>query len=198
VTIDCLGPLTTLQSALHRDPNLPQRVHRVIALGGSWREPGNASAVAEFHFYCDPEASREVLHSKLPVTLIPLDVMRKLVFSPSDLLELPRPHSRVSSFLRKIVPYGIRACSNLYGTEGFHMKDVMGVAALVLPSAFTSKSMYVDVETRGELTRGMSVVDARPVPGQKPNVELVTDTNVGAVREYILRILNSVVEVDEA
>jgi inosine-uridine nucleoside N-ribohydrolase len=196
VTIVCLGPLTALQRALQRDPTLPQRIHRVIALGGAWREPGNATAMAEFHFYCDPEAAREVLHSKLPVTLIPLDVMRKLVFSPTDLLELPCPQSRVATFLRKIVPYGIRASSNLYGTEGFHMKDVMGVAALTLPGAFTSKSMHVDVETRGELTRGVSVIDARANPEHKPNSEVVTDVNVPAVREYMFRILASAETVE--
>jgi inosine-uridine nucleoside N-ribohydrolase len=192
ITIVCLGPLTALQRALQRDPTLPQRIHRVIALGGSWREPGNATELAEFHFYCDPEAAREVLHSKLAVTLIPLDVMRKLVFSPKDLLELPCPQSRVATFLRKIVPFGIRASSNLYGTEGFHMKDVMGVAALTLPGAFKSKSMHVDVETRGELTRGVSVIDARANPEHKPNAEVATDVDVGAVRDYMVRVLASV------
>jgi inosine-uridine nucleoside N-ribohydrolase len=132
------------------------------------------------------------MNSKLPVTLIPLDVMRKLIFSPKDLLELPCPQSRVAGFLRKIVPYGIRASSNLYGTEGFHMKDVMGVAALTLPGAFKSKSMHVDVETRGELTRGVSVIDARAIPARKPNVEVATDVDVGAVREYMFRVLASV------
>jgi inosine-uridine nucleoside N-ribohydrolase len=192
VTIICMGPATTLQSALHRDPTLPQRVHRVILLGGSWREPGNVSAAAEFHFFCDPEAAREVLHSKMPITLVPLDVMRKIVFSPSDLLELPSPDCRVSKFLRQIVPFGIRACSNLYGIEGFHMKDVMGVVAQVLPQAISTRSVYVDVETRGELTRGMSIVDVRPNNSHKPNVELVTTVDVGMVRDYIFSTLRGI------
>lgn len=196
VSIICMGPLTTLQSALHRDPNLPEQVHRVICLGGSWREQGNATTAAEFHFYCDPEAAREVLHSKLPITLIPLDVMRKIVFSPTDLLELPSPECRVSKFLRKIVPYGIRACSNLYGIEGFHMKDVLGVIAQVLPGALKTRSVHVDVETRGELTRGMSIIDVRPKPPKKPNVELVTDVDVAAVRDYIFGILRGIEETD--
>ena len=86
----------------------------------------------------DPELAREVLHSKLPITLVPLDAMRKIVFSPSDLLELPSPECRVSKFLRQIVPFGIRACSNLYGIEGFPLKDVMGIVAQVLPQAVST------------------------------------------------------------
>ncbi len=51
VTIVCLGPLTVLAQALDRDPELPKLAKRIICLGGAWHEPGNASAVAEFHFY---------------------------------------------------------------------------------------------------------------------------------------------------
>lgn len=190
VTIVCLGPLTVLKSALSRDPTLASQIRRLICLGGCWRDCGNVTAAAEFHFYCDPESARDVLHCGIPLTLIPLDVMRKLVFSPSDLLSLPSPESRVSQFLRKIVPYGIRASSNLYGIEGFHLKDVLGVGALVLPKALTTKSVSADVETRGELTIGALVVDTRPRPDRKPNVDLAVDVDVAVMRQYIVDTLS--------
>jgi inosine-uridine nucleoside N-ribohydrolase len=47
----------------------------------------------------------------------------------------------------------------------------------------------VDVETRGELTRGMSVVDVRWGSTAKPNVDLAVGVDVEAVRRYIGRIL---------
>jgi inosine-uridine nucleoside N-ribohydrolase len=189
-TIVCFGPLTVVQRALQRDPALAGQIKRLICLGGSRHEPGNATAAAEFHFFCDPEAARAVIRAGLPLTVIPLDVMRKLIFSPSDLLGLPAPESRVSQFLRKIVPFGIRASSNLYGIEGFHLKDVLGVAALVLPKALTTQSVYADIELRGELTRGALVVDSRPRPAARPNVDLVTEVDVVAVRDYIFRTLS--------
>jgi inosine-uridine nucleoside N-ribohydrolase len=189
VAVVCLGPATVLARALDRDPELCQQVARIILVGGCWREPGNSSPVAEFHFWLDPAAARQVLRCGAPTTLIPLDVTRKLVFSPSDLLELPAPDSRACQFLRQIVPAAIRASSNLYGIEGFHLKDVLGVAALVLPGAVPTQAMYVDVETRGELTRGMSVVDARPTPAERPNVDLAMGLDVAAARAYIDRTL---------
>ncbi|MBL8799025.1 MAG: nucleoside hydrolase [Planctomycetia bacterium] len=189
ITIVVLGPLTGLAAALDRDPELPRLVDRVICLGGSWHEPGNASAVAEFHFYCDPLAARKVLRSGAALTLIPLDVSRKVLFSPTDLLELPAPESRTCQFLRQIVPCGIRSTSNLYGIEGFHLKDVLGIAAVSLRGALSTRPMHVDVETRGELTRGMSVVDARPQTRAPSNVELAVGVDVAAVRDYIGRTL---------
>ncbi|HEV3447493.1 MAG TPA: nucleoside hydrolase, partial [Gemmataceae bacterium] len=175
--------------AFDRDPELPSLIQRLVCVGGSWREPGDVTAVAEFHFYCDPLSARQVLRCGAPSTLIPLDVTRKVVFSPTDLLELPAPESAACRFLRKIVPYGIRMTSNLYGVEGFHLKDVLGVAAVALPALLSTRPMPVDVETRGELTRGMSVVDARSEERAPANVDLAEGADVAQVRKYINRIL---------
>jgi inosine-uridine nucleoside N-ribohydrolase len=191
LTIVVMGPLTVLARALDRDAELPTLVERIVCLGGAWHEPGNASAVAEFHFYCDPQSARQVLRCGAPLTLVPLDVSRKLVLSPTDLLQLPAPDSRTCGFLRQIVPFGIRATAGLYGIEGFHLKDVLGIAAVALPGAVSVKPMAVDVETRGELTRGMSVVDSRSGGTARPNVDLAIGADVEAVRRYVERILSS-------
>jgi inosine-uridine nucleoside N-ribohydrolase len=185
ITIVNLGPLTVLAQAFDRDPELPKMVERIVCLGGAWHEPGNASAVAEFHFACDPASARRVLRCGAPMVLIPLDVSRKILLSPSDLLDLPNPDSRTCRFLRQIVPFGIRATANAYGVEGFHLKDVLGVFAIARPSSLTTRHLFVDVETRGELTRGMSVVDVRSNASDKPNVHLGIGVDVHAVRKYI-------------
>jgi inosine-uridine nucleoside N-ribohydrolase len=189
ITVVCMGPLTTLARAMDRDPEWPALVRRLVCLGGTLNEPGNVGPVSEFHFACDPLAARQVLQCGAPLTLIPLDMMRKVLFSPSDLLELPAPESRACRFLREIVPYGIGATSNLYGIEGFHLKDVLGVIAVADPAALGTQPMAVDVETRGELTRGMSVVDRRPGQHPKPNVEMGVGVDGTAVRSYIDRVL---------
>jgi inosine-uridine nucleoside N-ribohydrolase len=191
VTVVCMGPLTVLARALDRDVELAGLVKRLVCVGGAVTEPGNAGAVTEFHFYCDPLAARQVLRCGAPLTLIPLDVMRKVLFSPTDLLGLPATASRTCQFLRKIVPYAIGATSNLYGIEGFHLKDVLSVVAVAVPGAVATKPMVVDVETRGELTRGMSVVDQRSWYRSKPNVDMATGVDVSAVRSYLDRILRA-------
>lgn len=191
VTVISLGPLTTLAAALDRDPTLPAVLDQTVIVGGSWKEPGNAGPVAEFHIHLDPDAAKRVFAAELNPLLIPLDVTRRLVFSPSDLLELPNPDSRTCQFLRQIVPFGIRASSNLYGIEGFHLKDVLGVAAVALPGCVTAESRVADVETRGELTRGMLVVDARKQPVGLPNVQIGVEAAIGEVRQYIDRVLRT-------
>jgi purine nucleosidase len=191
ITVIVMGPATMLARALDRDPELPLLIDQIILLGGSWHEPGNASAVAEFHFFCDPAGARHVLGCGARILLLPLDVTRKLVFSPTDLLELPSPDSATCRLLRRIVPFGIRATSNLYGIEGFHLKDVLGVACIAIPNAIETEQHCVDVEIRGELTKGMSVVDSRPLPGGSKNVQLAVGVAKQSVRDYIHRILES-------
>jgi inosine-uridine nucleoside N-ribohydrolase len=89
------------------------------------------------------------------------------------------------------VPHGIGATSNLYGIEGFHLKDVLGIVALALPGALSTRQMNVDVELRGELTKGMSVVDARPARREAPNVDLAVGVDLVAVRDYMRSILGA-------
>jgi inosine-uridine nucleoside N-ribohydrolase len=189
LTVICLGPLTVVARAFDLYPEAPQLLRHIICVGGSYREPGNAGPVSEFHFSCDPQAARKVLRSGAPVTLIPLDLMRKVLFAPTDLLSLPSDGSPACRFLRQIVPYGIAATSNLYGIEGFHLKDVLGVVAAAVPAWIKTRQMRVDVETRGELTRGMTVFDQRSWEPGNPNVDVAVEVDTDEVHKYMGRVL---------
>ncbi len=189
LTIVCLGPATTVALAFDRDPEILPLVDRLVMVGGVWKDPGNAGPVSEFHFYLDPDAARRCVRSGLHPTIVPLDVTRRLVLSPTELLELPNPESKTCAFLRKIAPAGIRASSNLYGIEGFHLKDVLGIAAVALPGSIVTEDRHVDVETRGELTRGMLVVDGRKTPAGRPNAMIGVEAAIGEIRQYVERIL---------
>jgi inosine-uridine nucleoside N-ribohydrolase len=190
VTIISFGPPTTVARALDRDAELSSMIDRLILIGGTWREPGNAGPVTEFHFSLDAEAAQRCLESGLHPIVIPLDISRRLMMAPSDLLDLPNGDSRTCRFLRKIVPFGIRASSHLYGVEGFHLKDVLGVVAVALPGTITTEPYPVEIETRSGLTQGMMVVDARVGTAATPNVRLGVDVAIGEIRQYIDRILN--------
>ncbi|MCF5954013.1 nucleoside hydrolase, partial [Xanthomonas perforans] len=55
-----LGPLTNLALALTLDPTLPQRVARLVVMGGALTGHGNITAAAEFNIGFDPEAAHIV------------------------------------------------------------------------------------------------------------------------------------------
>ena len=189
VVILLLGPATVFARALDRDPELAALVERIVMVGGAWREGGDATAAAEFHFYCDP-ARAPGAALRAPIMLLPLDVTRKAVFSPTELLHLPNQDSPTTRFLSRIAPPAIAASAGLYGVEGCYLQDVFGLVALLQPQAFKTRPVPVDVETRGELTRGATVCDVRWGATAKPNVDLAVDVDVGVVRQFIQRTLS--------
>jgi inosine-uridine nucleoside N-ribohydrolase len=191
VTLVCLGPLTTLATALDRDPALPAVLAGTVIVGGAWKVPGNAGPAAEWGFWLDPDAAKRVIRAELNPLVLPLDVTRRLVFSPTDLLELPNPDSRTCQFLRQIVPFGIRASSSLLGVEGFQLSAVLGVAAVSRPGVVTAEPHHADVEARGDLTRGMLVVDVRRDPAGPPTARVATEVATAEVREYMRAVLTA-------
>ena len=58
-----LGPLTNLALALKLDPTLPQRIDRLVVMGGAVTAHGNITPAAEFNVYFDPEAARIVFEA---------------------------------------------------------------------------------------------------------------------------------------
>jgi inosine-uridine nucleoside N-ribohydrolase len=69
VTLVTIGPLTNLALALAIDPNLAQRIPRVVAMGGCV-----GRAAPEWNILCDATAAQIVLGAGLSLTLVPLDV----------------------------------------------------------------------------------------------------------------------------
>jgi inosine-uridine nucleoside N-ribohydrolase len=176
-----LGPATVLARALERDPELPLHLKGIVIVGGTWHEPGDAGVVSECHFYADPAAARKVLRCGAPITLIPLDVSRRFAFSPAELDELLGADCAANNLLRRMVAGGIRASAEHFGIEGLVLPDLAGVCWLLWPQFFTTRPMAVDVETQGELTRGMCVVETRS--GKKaPNVDMVIDADLVSLK----------------
>ncbi|MFO0936972.1 MAG: nucleoside hydrolase [Gemmataceae bacterium] len=191
LSVICLGPCTTLAHALNRDPEWPKLIDRLVIVGGVYREPGNAGPLSEFHFWLDPESASVVMKSDANPTIIPLDVTRQLILSPTEIFSLPNPTSKTGTFLRQIVPFALRSSMSQFGIEGLHLKDVLGVAAVALPGSIETTPKFMEIETRGEFTRGMCVVDERRNVGGPPNVQLGIRAAIGEIRQYIDRVLNA-------
>lgn len=185
ITIVCLGPLTNLARAMQRDPGIQGMIDRIIMTGGSLSGRGNITPAAEFNFYFDPHGARTVLKSRTTKTLIPLDVTTEVTFGLGMLDELPSVDSRIGFFLRQVLPSAFRSYRQQLGQETITLNDAIGALAVVEPELFSFEKMAGDVETEGELTRGVSVFDRRPVPDWRPNLEVATSINAEAARQYV-------------
>ncbi|HMP58452.1 MAG TPA: nucleoside hydrolase [Gemmatales bacterium] len=187
VTVITTGPLTPLAVAGDRHPDLARLLKSLIVAGGALQQPGNAGPVAEFNFYVDPTSARQVLRSGVPLTLLPLDVSSLAVFAPSDLEQYLAGNSAIHVALRKLLPTGLRAMSDGCGVEGLQLSGLVTVAIAAEPGLAKTRSLAVDVETLGQLTRGMMVIERRSRRAA-PNVDCVVEIDWTAVRACLDRL----------
>jgi inosine-uridine nucleoside N-ribohydrolase len=89
--------------------------------------------------------------------------------------------------LQRVLPHAFRAHRQLLGTEGICLHDVVTLVSLLHPELFERTTVGADVETSGELTTGMLVVDHRSSNRWKRNVDLLVEVDASAVRDCILR-----------
>jgi len=188
LTIIALGPLTNIAAAIRRNPAVMKNVRRVVTMGGAFRVPGNTGPVAEFNYYVDPEAAAIVLNSKLPVTLVPLDLTEQIVFMRRDLeYRARRRPSALSKFIVRFTRHYMRYHKKAEGFNGGFLHDPLAVAVALEPGMFRSRKVKVFIETKGRWTRGMTVGDFRRTAGSRePTVEVV----LGVDKERFLRLFH--------
>ncbi len=188
-----LGPLTNLATAIELDPELPSQLEAAICLGGTNTAPGDVSAVAEFNIWCDPESAAMVFGSEIPRIAVPLDVSGSamLTFEDVDVLTELISGTRHGEVLSSMLQFSLRANHQL-AMEGIPLHGVVALAVAAKAEAYSLEAVRVDVETSGELTRGMTVVDRRPGYKGQTNVDLVSSVDELGVVDYFSRSLRRV------
>ncbi len=191
VTLIPVGPLTNVANFLEEHPRLRQNIRRVVLMGGSIG-PGNVTPAAEFNVYVDPEAARVVFESGLPTTMVGLDVTREATAGPEELERL-RSLGRAGEVAAGLATYYYaRAYRRTYGLAAPPIHDAVAVAAVVEPAILQTRSMRVDVECEGVLTRGETVCDVYGVTGGSPNAEVAVGLDREAFFEILFRSLEEI------
>jgi purine nucleosidase len=72
------------------------------------------------------------------------------------------------------------------GFYGAFIHDPLAVAAALDRDLVTTEALYVDVETRGELTTGMTVADRRRLTGHEPNLDVAVGADIGAFMDRLV------------
>ena len=162
-TLVTLGPLTNVAMALRQDPTALRGFRRLVVMGGAAAVPGNVTPVAEFNVWADPEAAQAVLESGLPITLVGLDVTQQVRLLPEAIASHfgPRPDP-VSRLVCDMAPAILDFCARAERAPGIILHDPLALAVACDPTLVRTEPRPIRVETRGEHTAGMTVVDRRP------------------------------------
>jgi len=174
-----LGPMTNTALALRKEPHIMEKVRLLIMMAGGVQS-GNTTPVAEFNVFADPEAAKIVFDSDLEKMMVPLDPLwngghltAKQVCDVQTASEKPWCAMAGKIFTRTqelILELGRKP---FLETGAVSPPDLLAVAVAINPSIAKTEDFHVFVETGGEYSRGMTIVDNRQygracdVPGRK-------------------------------
>ena len=72
------------------------------------------------------------------------------------------------------------------GFYGAFIHDPLVVASVLDPSLVRTEALFVDVETRGELTAGMTVADTRHLLGRPPNADVARSADIATFLDRLV------------
>ena len=185
ITLVPVGPLTNIALALQLDPEITQKVDRVVIMGGAVDCRGNVTEWAEANIWHDPHAASEVLTAPWPVTLVGLDVTERTRCGPMDFARLADKSPRIGGFLNEAVQFYFDWHRRKDVHDGCFLHDPCAVLAVTEPALFATRRTPLRVVTEGEQI-GRTVAD--PDAGT-PAVTVCTRVDAEAVCERFLEVL---------
>ncbi|MDM5101012.1 pyrimidine-specific ribonucleoside hydrolase RihA [Aeromonas salmonicida] len=169
VTLVPTGPLTNIALLLAAHPELKPKIARIVLMGGA-AGAGNWTPAAEFNIYVDPEAADMVFKSGIPITMCGLDVTHEAQVMDEDIARVRAITNPVAQCVAGLLDFFmIYHRDPKWGFAGAPLHDPCTIAWLLAPALFHGVECRVDIETRGEHTVGMTVVDRYQLTGKPAN-----------------------------
>ena len=170
-----LGPLTNIASAILKQPKIVSRIKKIVLMGGAYFEVGNITPAAEFNIFVDPDAAKIVFEAGIDMVVMPLDVTHKALVTEKRNEAFRQLKSPVGVAVAEMTDFFERFDKEKYGSSGAPLHDPCVTAYLIDPTIFSGKNINVEIETKSELTLGMTVADWWGVTDRKANTFFVGD-----------------------
>jgi purine nucleosidase len=180
-TLVTLGPLTNIAVALKLDPDLPNKIKRVVMMGGAVTGKGNVGNIsAEFNIYHDPEAAYVVFEAwaragKM-IEVYDWEATVRHAISGDTIDEWATIDTPRARFFSKVSAFTLKWVREELGQNALFGADPQAMAVALEPTIVThSEDHYLTVATQGAYTRGLTVVDWNDSSKQPKNARIVID-----------------------
>lgn len=180
ITLLSIGPMTNLALAARLQPDFVPLVKEVVAMGGSY---GSDTDLPEFNIRCDPEAAHIVLTAGWKLTLLGLDLTRRIVFTRQEFADLQGNHP-ATRLLKEMAPVWIDRMEKMgWEKGGCALHDAVAVAYILDRSIFKSREVGISVELQDNLSRGVTRFSNEDTI--LPNATVVVDVEVRKCHDLI-------------
>ena len=174
ITLIPTGPLTNIAMLFLAYPEVKEKIEQISLMGGA-AYGGNWTPAAEFNILVDPEAAKIGYDSGLPIIMAGLDATHKAIIQKEEVEELRSLNTKVGIFVAELLDFFVKFHDEVWNMEGSPLHDPCAVAYLIAPEIFQWEQYAVSIETQGEFTTGMTVVDFNRQTGRDENVKVLLD-----------------------
>lgn len=170
ITLVPVGPLTNIAMAMRREPAIVPKIQEIVLMGGG--SVGNWTPAAEFNIFVDAEAAHVVFESGVPITMMGLDVTHQALATIEVENNIAQVGNQVSDFVSELLKFFRQTYKDMFQFEDPPVHDVCSVAYCIDPTLFECQKLRVDIETKGEFSYGMTLIDFHGVTHRTPNVNV--------------------------
>ncbi len=192
LTLVAIGPLTNVALATCLDPDLPSKYKKLVIMGGAIRAQGNTTPLAEFNTYTDPEAAEIVFKGWPTCTLVSWETTLAHMFDTQQVDALWAMQTARAEFFRRVTGQTLKFIEEHMSARVLFAADFLAMAAAIEPSiVLKAEHKFLEVELRGQHSRGQTVVDWTNSQKRLPNVELVLEMDKARLWELFQMALNN-------
>ena len=197
VTLISLAPMTNIAVLLRMHPEVVGNLERIVVMGGAIRH-GNATPVAEFNVWHDPEAAEIVFRSPVTKTMYGLEPFYKVAIDGERIARLAASDEPRAQFAGRMLQHLALMTADedrLATPETACIGDAGAVCAAIDPEGLSTVQGPVQVVRDGTVARGQTIVDRRPIAPEVTDlsargiVDVVHDVDAERYRDLFMKTL---------
>ena len=176
VTVITTGPMTNLGLAMRIEPKIIANIEEIVLMGGSYQN-GNVTPAAEFNIYCDPEAAYISFNSGLKVTMVGLDVTRKVKVYSHIVDRMEKINNKGSDLFVKLMRVFNENQKKVFGFDGAPLHDPVTIGYLINPNLLETQYVHCDIDISHGTSYGRTNCDMFDYLELEKNTHVAKDIN---------------------
>jgi len=184
ITMVTTGPMTNLAMAMRLYPEILPKIKEIVLMGGSY-QLGNMTPAAEFNVLADGDAAHVVFTSGRPLTMVGLDVTRKVLCLPPVMERMGKVQNNAGKLFVDLMTFFNMTQKHIFGWDGGPLHDPVTIAFLIDPTVLTTKAMFTQIDIRSEQSYGRTNCDFFNYAKREPNSNVAIDIDVAKFWDII-------------
>jgi purine nucleosidase len=183
VTLIPVAELTNIALAIIKEPEIIGKIKEIVLMGGVINpEQYGLTPNLEHNLSSDPEATRIVFESGIPITVVSLNVTLKVRMTPARFEQLQSYHTPVVDGLVSMTKHWFA----LVQRDWSELHDPVAVGAVIDRSFITTKKYFIDIRMQDGYMCTIPHERIEFIPTKTPHIEWGVDVDGDRFWEFFL------------